>query len=138
MRRFLRASVLVIAACLVAMPLAGQGRGKGHGHGRGQGRAAVAQDQARIINDYFAHTTNLPPGLAKREQLPPGLARQLQRNGTLPPGLARRGTRLPDELERRLPRLPTGQHRILVGDRVVVVNDRTQRILDVFGVTLPR
>jgi hypothetical protein len=71
----------------------------------------------------------LPPGLAKRDTLPPGLARQIEKNGTLPPGLAKRD--LPADLESRLPRRRGGQRRIVVDDDVVLIEDATDRILDV-------
>jgi hypothetical protein len=74
-------------------------------------------------------SNRLPPGLAKRDTLPPGLARQIEKNGTLPPGLAKRD--LPADLESRLPRRRGGQRRIVVDDDVVLIEDATDRILDV-------
>ncbi len=130
-------ALLVCATCLVASPLAAQGKGKGHGKGKGEDQEQAERgyrasaDEVRIIRDYYSNTANLPPGLAKRGSLPPGLARQLQRNGTLPPGLAKRSAPLPGDLERRLPPLPDGRRRVIIGDRVVTVDDRTQRIMDI-------
>ncbi len=132
--------LLVCAACLVASPLAAQGKGKGHGKGRGEDQeqaergGRMSSDETRIIRDYYSNTANLPPGLAKRGSLPPGLARQLRRNGTLPPGLAKRSAPLPDDLVRRLPTLPEGRQRIIIGDRVLVVDQRTQRIMDIMNI----
>ncbi len=71
----------------------------------------------------------LPPGLAKRETLPPGLAKQLQRNGQLPPGLAKRD--LPDDLESLLPQRLPGQRRVLVDNKVLLIEEATGVILDV-------
>lgn len=97
---------------------------------------AVFSDSDRDIlrgclsgNDY----SNLPPGLAKRDRLPPGLEKQLQRNGTLPPGLQKRVQPLPPSCEVRLPRLPRDWERVIVGGRVILVDQR-QRILDIFAI----
>ena len=62
-----------------------------------------------VIQTWFrTNTSNLPPGLAKRETLPPGLQKQLIRKGTLPPGLQAKIQPLPVVLERQLPAIPTG------------------------------
>ena len=75
---------------------------------------------------------SLPPGLAKRDRLPPGLERQVQRNGQLPPGLQKRVQPLPDVCTSRLPRLPAEWSRVILGDRVLLL-DRAQRIKDLFS-----
>lgn len=67
----------------------------------------------------------LPPGLAKRDSLPPGLARR----DSLPPGLARRD--LPNDLERRLSRLPRGTRRSQIGDDIVLIEEATGLIIDI-------
>jgi hypothetical protein len=75
---------------------------------------------------------DLPPGLAKRGgDLPPGLERQLQRNGTLPPGLQKRVRLLPDQCNERLPRLPGGWARVVLGARIMLL-DPGDRIVDIF------
>lgn len=160
-RRFLRIilSVFLAVSGFAQLGLA-QGHGQGHGKGQGRGNQSARQDDRdsasadsnrngsvifssrdrRIISDYFrGNTSNLPPGLAKRGgNLPPGLQRQLARNGTLPPGLQKRLTPLPADLERRLPRLPDIYRRGSVGDSVVIIDRRTQRIMDVIdAVTRP-
>ncbi len=81
---------------------------KGKGKGRGKG---------------------LPPGLAKRDELPPGLQTRLEKHGSLPPGLAKRD--LPDDLEKKLPKVPEGLERVLAGDNVVLLEKATGKILDV-------
>lgn len=101
-----------------------------------RGREALAmftgRDQ-RLIRNYFADTSNLPPGLAKRGgNLPPGLERQLQRNGTLPPGLQKRVQPFPAELTRQLPPLPTGMSRVILAGRALIL-DRSNKILDVMA-----
>jgi len=78
----------------------------------------------RLIRIYFAsNTRNLPPGLAKRGgHLPPGLEKHLERDGTLPPGLQKRVEPFPTELEVRLPRLPGGHVRVILGGRALILN----------------
>lgn len=98
-----------------------------------QGRA-FGKEHIRIIREWFADGNNLrglPPGLAKRGQLPPGLQRHLERDGTLPPGLQKRVHPLPAVLERRLPRIPRGIRRVVVAGNVILLEERTARILDI-------
>src|SRR5262245_38028870 len=88
-------------------------------------------DDRRVINEYFRNTSNLPPGLAKRGgDLPPGLQKHIQRNGQLPPGLQKRLTPFPNDLDRRLPRLPSSYRRGTIGDSAVIYDPTTNRILD--------
>ena len=77
-----------------------------------------------------------PPGLAKRRSPPPGLARQVERNGTRPPGLARRG--LPEGVAKLLPRAAPGTERVIIGNDVVLVEQATNRVLDVLRDVLTR
>jgi hypothetical protein len=89
-------------------------------------------DREIIIAFYHSQPSNLPPGLAKRNgNLPPGLEKHLERNGTLPPGLQKRVEPLPDELEIRLSRLPSGYRRCWVGGSVIILNQKTGAILDI-------
>lgn len=100
--------------------------------------------ERQLTRDFFRRqggnfrgkSTQLPPGLAKRQTLPPGLAMQIQRNGILPPGLAKRN--LPPGLASRLPALPPGQQRLIVGNDVVLVERATGLILDVLRGALGR
>lgn len=100
--------------------------------------------ERQLTRDFFRRqggnfrgkSTQLPPGLAKRQTLPPGLAMQIQRNGILPPGLAKRN--LPPGLASRLPALPLGQQRLIVGNDVVLVERATGLILDVLRGALGR
>jgi hypothetical protein len=83
-----------------------------------------------IIHDYYGEKrASLPPGLAKKSKLPPGLSRQVERSGHLPPGLERK--RLPRDLEQRLSPVPEGHVRLRVGADVVLMDGRTELILDV-------
>lgn len=112
--------------------------------------AVFSEKDAKIIRDYYATLNNdnheddaeghkkakknkkekgLPPGLAKRDHLPPGLQKQLDRKGTLPPGLEKK--RFPDTLDKKLSRLPKGHERVIVGNDAVLVDERTQVIVDI-------
>jgi hypothetical protein len=71
----------------------------------------------------------LPPGLAKKEKLPTGLQRQLKENGSLPPGLAKRS--LLCALEEQLSRLPRGYVRLKVGSEIIIMNEKTEVIVDI-------
>ncbi len=155
--------LFIAGVCLTAVPIAVAAQGKGN-----HGRNAEQSDQDRrdqdsnrndrdgnakrrsspvftnrdraIITDYFRNrSSNLPPGLAKRNgNLPPGLQKQLQRNGTLPPGLQKRLEPLSGDLERRLPPLPVDYRRGTIGQDVVVIDSRTQRIIDVVHAVMGR
>ena len=84
------------------------------------------------IRGCFYDTASLPPGLARRDRLPPGLERQIERNGTLPTALESRAEPLPDVCGARLPRLPADWSRVLVGNRVLLLDPRS-RITDLFS-----
>jgi len=94
-------------------------------------------EERRIIEEYYhkskkAKQKGLPPGLAKRGgNLPPGLQKQLDKNGRLPPGLQKRLEPLPVDLDRRLPRLPEYWERVILERNVILIDRRTQRILDI-------
>jgi len=99
-------------------------------HGRDYDVRVVFSDHDRVlIRDYFRnYYRGLPPGLAKKGKVPPGHAKKLYRNQPVPPGLEWR--HLPDDLERRLSRLPDGYVRVTVGADVGIMNVRTRVILD--------
>jgi hypothetical protein len=65
--------------------------------------------------------------------LPPGLEKQLVRNGTLPPGLQKRLYPAPVELERQLPPPPPDCAHVLVSGHIVLLNRKTNVIVDVFA-----
>lgn len=147
--------IFIAGLCLTTLPIAASAQGKGNpGRNAEQGDERRDQDRNKndrddnthrrsspvftthdrtIITDYFRNrNSNLPPGLAKRNgNLPPGLQKQLQRNGTLPPGLQKRLEPLSGDLERRLPPLPVDYRRGTIGQDVVVIDSRTQRIIDI-------
>ena len=96
--------------------------------------AVFLPEERRIIRDYYQSgaTAGLPPGLAKRGgKLPPGLQKQLQKNGTLPPGLQKRLQPIPTDLDRRLPPVPEIWERVIIGRHVILLDRRTNRILDI-------
>jgi hypothetical protein len=90
-------------------------------------------EERRIIIDFFhGPPKGLPPGLAKRGgSLPPGLQKHIQRKGTLPPGLQKRMEPFPRELDARLPPVPSVWRRVIVGRDVILLDRRTNRILDI-------
>lgn len=92
-------------------------------------------EERRIIENYYRSagpSKGLPPGLAKRGgKLPPGLQKHLDKNGTLPPGLQKRLEPLPRDLDARLPRLPDYWERVILERDVILVDRRTNSILDV-------
>jgi hypothetical protein len=94
-------------------------------------------EERRIIEEYYhkgkkGKQKGLPPGLAKRGgKLPPGLQKQLDKNGRLPPGLQKRLEPLPVDLDHRLPRLPEYWERVILDRDVILIDRRTNRILDI-------
>jgi len=94
-------------------------------------------EERRTIEQYYRRgakdkSKGLPPGLAKRGgKLPPGLQKHLERNGQLPPGLEKRLAPLPAELNRQLPSLPEHWERVIVERDVILLDRRTNRILDI-------
>ncbi len=115
-----------------------QGHGNGHGKGHDrqgdddQGEHYKDRDREVIRGWYDEHRSDLPPGLAKRDQLPPGLEKQLVRRGTLPPGLQKKLQPCPEDLERRLPPPPPDCAHVLIGGHIVLLNRRTNLVVDIF------
>jgi len=94
-------------------------------------------EERRIIEEYYHQGKNtkakgLPPGLAKRGgNLPPGLQKHLDKNGQLPPGLQKRLEPLPTDLNSQLPRLPEHWDRVILERDIILIDRRTNRILDI-------
>lgn len=94
-------------------------------------------EERRIIEEYYhkgkqSKKKGLPPGLAKRGgNLPPGLQKKLDRDGHLPPGLQKRLEPLPTDLDRRLPRLPEHWERVILERDIVLIDRRSNRVLDI-------
>ncbi len=105
-------------------------KGKGLGIGGGN---IFGQVERNIIRDFFG-TQGGKKFKAKKfkyKPLPPGLAKHIRRHGTLPPGLPR--NYLPPGLSARLPGLPPGQARVLVGNDVLLIQEATGLILDILS-----
>jgi hypothetical protein len=91
-----------------------------------------ARDRVVIREYYRDRTSNLFPALAKRESNLPRVQRKhLQRNGTLSPELQKRFEPLAGDIERRLRVLYSGYSRGMIGQDLVIVEDSTQRIMDI-------
>jgi hypothetical protein len=92
-------------------------------------------EERRIIENYYRSSgpsKGLPPGLAKRGgKLPPGLQKHLDKNGRLPPGLQKRLEPLPQDLTLQLPGLPDYWERVILERDVILVDRRSNRILDI-------
>ncbi len=135
----MRRRLFVALALTPVFALAGpKGKGKAKGHGKKYDDDSPVvyhsfrEQDMRIIREYYHGGRGLPPGLAKRGgDLPPGLEKQLERKGTLPPGLQKKLTPFPIDLERRLPPVPRGYRRVIVGRRVLLVRENT--VYDSFG-----
>ncbi len=127
-RSFLGLSIVSAAALLQRAPVFGLDSGRSE---------RFSAEERRIIEDYYhkgkpSKKKGLPPGLAKRGgNLPPGLQKKLDRDGKLPPGLQKRLEPLPTDLDRRLPRLPEQWERVILERDIILVDRRTNRILDI-------
>ena len=109
-----------------------QGRGRGHGNGAAVEKAEQIDREGhrRAVHEYYTRQA-LPPGLGKRESLPPGLEKQVRERGELPPGLQKRLTRVPAPLAARLPGVPGYYSRYFAGNDLIIVDDRSNRIVSV-------
>ena len=123
----------------VASGAQGRGRGQGNGHGSEKAAKVNARDETiavdrdghrRVVREYYTRQA-LPPGLARREALPPGLEKQLRERGELPPGLQKRLEPVPFALGGRLPSVPRYYHRYFADRDLIVVDDRSNRIVSV-------
>ena len=92
----------------------------------------TARDRRVIRNCVAEHSSDLPPGITQREELPSGNERQIHAGGTLPPELQKRVQALPLACEKELPELPGDLERVLYGGRVLLINDQSNRVVDLF------
>ncbi len=91
-------------------------------------------EERKIILYFYQQSRpqkGLPPGLAKKDKLPPGLEKKWKKNGELPPGLQKRLEPIPRDLDSRLPRLPTYWERVIIERDIILIDRRTNRILDI-------
>ncbi len=138
----------LLAISLVSTyPALAQGNSEGHGHGKNHDKHGDDDDHGdeysyyhghdhQIHEWYSEHQHDLPPGLAKKDQLPPGLEKQLVRRGTLPPGLQKRIEPCPHELVRYLPPPPADCYQVLIGGHIVLLNRKTNVVVDFVHVEL--
>ena len=116
---------------------------KRKGHGKGHDKHDDKDDQSEhyykdhdreaMRGWYGEHQDHLPPGLAKRDQLPPGLERATRgARHASSSGLQKRLQPCPEDLERRLPPPPPDCAHVLVGGHIVLLNRRTNIVVDVF------
>ena len=136
-RRFVALAVLAGFGLMVAGGVAfaqGKGKDKEKDKPAAASRAEINDRDRDAIGKYFkSNTAGLPPGLAKRgDDLPAGLEKQLQKNGKLPPGLEKKLEPVPAALERQLSPLPSGYSRRILGPHLLVVNDKTKALGDVW------
>ena len=85
------------------------------------------------ISKYFHNPySNLPPVMKNGgTDVPPNLRKQVVQSAVLPPELQPRALPLPPPLDRRLAKLPTPYARAVVGPDVIILNRKTQQIIDV-------
>ena len=96
-------------------------------------RSFTTRDRSTVRNCYDEHASELPSGMARRDQMPSDVQGQLQRNGTLPASLERRVQYLPPVCEGQLPHLPNDLQRVVYMRRVLLI-DRDNHILDTFDI----
>jgi hypothetical protein len=94
--------------------------------------AFSARDRRVIRNCVSEHASDLPAGITQREELPSGSERSVKSGGTLPRELEKQAQSLPLPCEQQLPRLPKELERVVYNGRVLLINDTTNRILDLF------
>src|SRR6185369_16585816 len=115
LRRFVALSFSVL---MLSFGLQAQGHGNGKNkQGEADNRGAAVSVQGSIV---FSHRD--------RDTI---RSYYNGRNSNLPPGLQKRAEAFPPELDRRLPRLPDVYRRCWIDGSVVIVDRRTQRIMDV-------
>jgi hypothetical protein len=98
-------------------------------------RHSFRDAEIRLIQDYYrAGGGHLPPGLSQKSKLPPGLEKQLKRSGKLPDGLEGHLEDFPEALGRQLPPPTEGCRRVVVGTTVVLLENSSKVVHDLFGV----
>ena len=139
MRRLFIALIAATAGIALATPAGtafadppGHAKGhKGGHHGGGHGGDVsvslhFGEDSQGLIVDYYRSH----PGKRKKyKPLPPGIRKNLAVGKPLPPGIERQT--LPEDLHDRLPPLPDGYARLVVGDSLVIV-DGGGVVIDIF------
>ena len=88
----------------------------------GSVQVTFSAGDVRLIREHYA---------SRNRSLPPGLQKKYARTGQLPPGWERKLEVFPVAIERRLPALPADYRRGVIDGHAVIVNGRTNVILDV-------
>jgi hypothetical protein len=89
-------------------------------------------DEIRVIRAWYRDDdgqSGSGRGNGKSKGLPPGIAKNLERGKPLPPGIAKQ--QLPVGLVSALPAPPKGFERIIVDEKVLLVEIATQVIHDI-------
>ena len=134
MKNFL-ASACLLLSLAASNALVGQGNGKGKGWGKGKEKGeaetvVVFTGKDRdVVREYFR---GHPSFVASKGPLPKGLAKKLERGKPLPPGWRERMVALPVEVETYLPPEPPWVQRGYVDGSVVLLDTRSNLVIDVF------
>jgi len=95
-------------------------------------QAIFTEDEIEIIQGYYRkHDVPTKKDHKKHKTLPPGIAKNLERGKPLPPGIAKRY--LPADLQEELPVAPEGYERIVIDDKILLIEIATQMIQDVLA-----
>lgn len=89
-------------------------------------------DEIRVIRAWYqddGRRSSSGKGNGRNKGLPPGIAKNLERGKPLPPGIAKQ--QLPEGLVAALPAAPRGFERIVVDEKVLLVEIATQVIHDI-------
>lgn len=96
-----------------------------------EARTFADADRRAIRDCMERNRADLPPSLTRRMAFTAAQERSLRAGGVVPRELQRRLQFLPRACERELPRLPREIERVVLGRRVLLIDDR-HTILDVF------
>jgi len=95
-------------------------------------QVVFTDDEIEIIHGYYRkHDTPSKKAHKKHKGLPPGIAKNLKRGKPLPPGIAKRF--LPEDLLVELPAAPDGYERIVVDEKIMLIEIATQVVQDVLA-----
>ena len=127
----MRGTVLILVLLLAVSTSIGAQKKAGKGK-RATTHTFLLEERTIITGYYRGGPGGLPPGLAKRGgDLPPGLEKHIRRDGQLPPGLQKRLLPFPPDLAARLRPLAPGFERGIIGHFAIILNSRTQVVVDV-------
>lgn len=94
--------------------------------------AFTARDRRVIRNCVSEHLADLPNGITRRPELPAGNERALRQGATLPSEIERQSQPLPLVCEQNLSKLPSDLERVVYNGRVLLLNDSTHQVVDLF------